>query len=306
MSIIKVALLQMFPYGNNQRKNLEKGDKFCRKASELGADIALFPEMWNIGYTPYHPEVWDHDYNPLNPKYPELREKWKQQAISQSDDFIVHFTNLAKELDMAIAITYLEKWPGLPRNSMALIDRHGKIVMTYAKVHTCDFSLEAACTPGEDFCVCDLNTKSGDIKVGAMICYDREFPESARILMLKGAEIILIPNACEMDINRTTQLRARAFENMVAIALANYAGEEHGNSMAYDGMAYDENGKSRDMLVIKAGKSEGIYIAEFDMDKLRDYRRRETWGNAFRKPDRYTMLISPEVNEPFIRKEARR
>ena len=50
-----------------------------------------------------------------------------------------------------------------------------------------------------------------------LTAYDREFPESARILMLKGAEIILVPNACPMEINRLSQLRARAYENMVAI-----------------------------------------------------------------------------------------
>ena len=52
-----------------------------------------------------------------------------------------------------------------------------------------------------------------------MICFDREFPESARILMLKGAEIILVPNACPMEINRISQLRARAFENMLGLVL---------------------------------------------------------------------------------------
>ena len=64
------------------------------------------------------------------------------------------------------------------------------------KVHTCDFDMEAALTPGDDFYVCTLDTAKGDVRIGAMICYDREFPESARILMLKGAELILTSNAC--------------------------------------------------------------------------------------------------------------
>lgn len=71
---------------------------------------------------------------------------------------------------------------------------------------------------GEDFYVADLDTESGIVKVGAMICFDREFPESARILMLKGAEIILVPNACPLEINRLSQLRARAYKNMLGIA----------------------------------------------------------------------------------------
>ena len=103
-----------------------------------------------------------------------------------------------------------------------MFDRHGKRVIDYAKVHTCDFSVECALTPGDDFYVTELDTKNGTVKVGAMICYDREFPESARILMLKGAEIVLVPNACPMEINRLSQLRRRAYENMMGIATCNY------------------------------------------------------------------------------------
>jgi len=74
-----------------------------------------------------------------------------------------------------------------------------------------------------------------------MICYDREQPESARILMLKGAEIILTPNACPMEINRLTQLRSRAYENTVGIATVNYPHGQpdcNGRSSAFDGIAH--------------------------------------------------------------------
>ncbi len=130
-------------------------------------------------------------------------ERWQAQAIDRDGECVTHFRVLARELNLAIALTYLERWDGAPRNSMSLIDRRGEVAMTYAKVHTCDFDLpEAACTPGDDFYVCDLGTAQGAVKVGAMICYDREFPESARILMLKGAEVILTPNACVLETNR--------------------------------------------------------------------------------------------------------
>ncbi len=105
----------------------------------------------------------------------------------------------------------------------------------------------------------DLETGRGSVKIGAMICYDREFPESARILMLKGAEILLVPNACPMEINRLTQLRTRAYENMLGIATVNYAAGQpdcNGHSSAFDGIAYAEDG-SRDTLVVEAGESEG-------------------------------------------------
>ncbi|HVC83296.1 MAG TPA: nitrilase-related carbon-nitrogen hydrolase, partial [Chloroflexota bacterium] len=52
MSILRVGLLQLLDKGSDQEANLAIGEAACRHAAELGADIALFPEMWNIGYTP--------------------------------------------------------------------------------------------------------------------------------------------------------------------------------------------------------------------------------------------------------------
>lgn len=309
---VTVALLQMTPNGNDQEANRVKGDVFCRRAHAIGADIALFPEMWNIGYTPYAPwnelpevwkapELWTPEAAAIRVSE-EVIARWQMQAIGREDPFIVHFRGLAKELGMAIAITYLEKWDGVPRNTVSLIDRHGEIVMTYAKVHTCIFSMECACTPGDDFYVCTLDTAHGPVKVGAMICYDREFPESARILMLKGAEIILTPNACELEVNRLGQFRARAYENMVGVAMSNYSGPGGGgHSVAYDPIGFDADGNSRDTLIVEAGGSEGVYLASFDLDALRAHRARHTWGNAFRRPSRYSILTSPDVQDPFIR-----
>lgn len=293
---VDVALLQMTSAGSDRQANLEKGERYCRQAAALGADIALFPEIWSNGYSFFEASV------------PGAREEWVAQALSREDTFIQHFQALAKELDMAIALTYLEQWPGSPRNTMSLIDRQGEIAMTYAKVHTCDFGSEAALTPGDDFFVCTLDTAQGPVQIGAMICYDREFPESARILMLKGAEVILVPNACDLEINRLTQFRARAYENMVGLAMTNYAAPQcNGRSIAFDGIAFGkEDGPSRDMLVVKAGENEGVFIARFDIDRLRDYRQREVWGNAYRKPDRYGLLVSAEVQPPFVRADARR
>ncbi len=293
--------------GCDQNANLRKGDEFCRRAHSMGADIALFPEMWSIGYTAYAgcPDDLDEIGNET-PEQVQARSAWQAQAIGRDSDFVGHFRTLARELDMAIAITYLESWPGAPRNSVSLIDRHGEIVFTYAKVHTCDFSLEAACTPGDDFYVAALDTRHGSVNVGAMICYDREFPESARILMLKGAEIVLTPNACELEQNRIGQFRARAYENMIGVAMANYAApDQNGHSCAFDPIAFaSPDGASRDTTVVQAGDREGIYLAGFDLDALRDYRQRESWGNAYRRPHRYTLLTSTAVEHPFIRTNA--
>ena len=191
---------------------------------------------------------------------------------------------------MAIGATFLERYEGGPCNSMVLFDRHGDRKITYAKVHTCDFDVERNLTPGEDFYVTTLDTHCGEVKVGAMICYDREFPESARILMLKGAELILVPNACPMEINRLSQLRARAYENMLAIATCNYPDSVPdctGGSSVFDGVAYlPELDGSRDTCILQADGKEGIYLAELDLEQLRRYRESEVHGNAFRRPQK--------------------
>ena len=100
---------------------------------------------------------------------------------------------------MAIVMTYLGKGKDRPTNSLVLINQQGRIILNYAKVHTCEFdSPENTLERGQDFHVVSLPFAGGSVKIGAMICFDREFPESARTLMLKGAEIIVTPNSCLM------------------------------------------------------------------------------------------------------------
>ncbi len=300
MGTIKVALLQMTGCGVDKDANLAKGDDYCRRARAGGADIALFPEMWSAGIKFF------------DPNDEGAREKWQARAISRDDPFITHFRNLAGELRMAIALSYLEKWDGAPRNSVSLIDRRGHVVLTYAKVHTCEFDSECSLTPGEEFPVCTLDTEQGEVKVGFMICYDREFPESARILMLNGAELILTPNACTLDEHRISQFKTRALENMTGVAMTNYAAlQNNGHSVAFDAVAYGaggegQDGEARDTLIVEAGEAEDVYMASFDIDSIRAYREREAWGNAYRRPRLYKMLIAPEVMPPFVRPDATR
>lgn len=288
---LRIALLQLLPEASAAGQ-LEKGLAACRRAKALGADIALFPEMWSSGYC-----------------IPEDEALLRSMAVEAEGPFVSAFGAAAKELDMAVAVTFLERFDPLPRNSVAAFDRRGVRRLLYAKVHTCDFGEEARLTPGEDFYTADLETPKGVVRTGAMICYDREFPESARILMLQGAELILVPNACPMEGNRLSQLRGRAFENMLAIATANYpAGQPdcNGRSSVFDGVAYlPELPDARDTCLLEAGPEEGIYLADLDVEQLRSYRRREVHGNAYRRPERYGALLDPAVRPPFVRADRR-
>lgn len=290
MTVVKVALLQMAAASQDSEPNRIKGDEFCRKAAAMGADIALFPEMWSNGYT--------H----ANENDPALFAAWQAKALARDSAYVKHFRALAVELDMAIALTYLEKTPTLPANSMTLIDRRGKDVMTYTKVHTCDWGFEGKTKPGDDFYVAELDTKAGSIMIGAMICYDREHPESARILMLKGAELVLVPNACFLDELRLTQFRVRSYENSLALAMTNYANLQ-GRSVAFTGVPDDKDHK---LLAIQADETEGVFIAEIDIARLRAYRPDTIWGNRFRRPSRYGLLASQNVAVPFDHAEERR
>ena len=120
--------------------------------------------------------------------------------------------------------------------------------------------------------------------------------------MLKGAEVILVPNDCGSMQPRIQALSTRAYENMVAVAMANPNGENAGCSCAYSPVCWDRNGKCIDNTVLLADdKTEGIFYAEFDMEAIREYRSREMLGNTFRKPNAYGELLQKEIKEPFIR-----
>lgn len=273
---LNIALLQLLP-GANLAEQLEKGKAACTMAKEKGADIALFPEMWSDGYF-----------------LPQEEEALKALAIPAEHEWVRAFGALAAELEMAIGITFLEAHEPRPLNSMILFDRNGEKKLHYSKVHTCDFDEEKVLSSGEDFYVTELDVGRGKVIVGSMICFDREFPESARILMLKGAEVILAPNACPMEINRLSALRTRAYENMVAVATCNYpAGQPdcNGHSTVFDGVAWLSNEPGvRDMCILEAPEDEGIYVAGIDLDMLRTYRASEVMGNKFRHPGVYGVL----------------
>lgn len=291
MSHFRVALLQLHP-GNTREETQKIGLDACHRAKSLGADLALFPEMWSTGYT-----------------IPQEEALLRASALPVGHPFLGAFAACARELEMAIGVTCLEQADPRPKNSLFVYDRHGDLVLQYAKVHTCDFGEEACLGRGEEFRAADLDTAAGTVRIGAMICYDREFPESARVLMLQGAEIILVPNACPMELNRLAQLRARAYENMMGLATCNYpAGHPdcNGHSSAFDGVAYLPGlSGSRDTCILEAEEKPGIFVADFDMEMLRDYRRREVHGNAYRRPECYHLLLEEKIEPPFVRPDRR-
>lgn len=293
--MVKVGLAQLEPR-ETPEDALLAGIAAVETAARHGADIVVFPEMWQIGYRSC-------------PEDPLRKAGWHAQAIDENSPWIQAFRDAAATNQVAILVTYLGLDPvGGSRNSALLIDRTGADVLSYSKVHTCDFGWERELSQGDGFRVTPLETAAGTVEVGVMICYDREFPESARLLMLEGAEIVLVPNACHMTADRRGQLRARSYENMMATFLTNYAGPSYrGRSCAYDGISETESGQERDQELVLGEEHEAVMIAALDLAGLRSYRARQIWGDGYRRPELYGPLArNRTARAPFVRSRARR
>src|SRR5690349_14974766 len=104
MTLLRVALLQLSSHGANAPTALAEGERWCRAAAALGADVAVLPEMWQLGYQ-------------ACPADPDGRAVWCALATAEHGPFVAHFRALAAELGMAIVATYLQRWPGAPRNA---------------------------------------------------------------------------------------------------------------------------------------------------------------------------------------------
>ena len=272
----KVAVLQMRSVNREYERNIKTINKYMTDAKQNGADILLLPECFITGYD----LTVDH-----------------ASAITEND--LAPLCEKAKELNIGLVATALTQGKSNPQNSAFVISKDGKILMKYAKVHTCDFADEKVLESGTEFKVCDFD----GVKIGIMICYDREYPESARVLMLKGAEIILVPNDCGSMRPRLQALSTRAYENMCGVAMANPNGVNAGNSCAYSPICWDRNGECVDnTLLLADAETEGLFYADFDMDAIRAYREREMMGNTFRKVKAYAQLLNDEIQYPFIRK----
>ena len=275
MKFLNIAILQMRSRNREMEPNISTIIEKMKEAKSNHADLLLLPECFITGY----------DLTIGN-----------ESALTQED--LLPLCEKAKELQIGVVATAITQGDEKPQNAAFVIGKNGEILMKYAKVHTCDFADEKALASGDEFKVCDF----GGVKLGMMICYDREYPESARILMLKGAEIILVPNDCESMKPRVQALSTRAYENMCGVAMANPNGRNAGNSCAFSPICWDENGECTDnTLLLADAETEGLFYAGFDMDELRSYREREMLGNTFRKVRAYAPLLDGKVEYPFVR-----
>lgn len=252
-SDLLVALAQ-YPYGSDPAI-------IVAEAKDAGAEVVVFPEMYSNGCAA--PEARD----------PLALERWGSSAHRPDGSYVKQLREAAKTHRMHVVATFLEAADPKPFNSALLIDSSGHTVLHHRKVYICDFdpdSPDAACDRGKGFSIGEIQTSVGSAKIGLMICMDREYPEAARSLSSKGAEIALVPNCCILatdDVSgdvRIAQARGRAFETVMGIAVANYPAPEcDGHSFAADPTG---------AVVAMADNSPGLILAPFDLSLIRKAR----------------------------------
>ncbi|SHN54485.1 N-carbamoylputrescine amidase [Butyrivibrio hungatei DSM 14810] len=270
------------------QNSINKAEELVRKAASNGAKIILLSELFERKYF-----------------CQERRYDYYDLALPISENpAVLHFQKVCKELKVVMPISVYEKDGNTFYNSVAMIDADGSNLGTYRKTHIPDdhyYQEKFYFTPGNTgFKVFD--TEYGRVGVG--ICWDQWFPETARCLALKGADIILYPTAIgsepilEVDSSghwmRTMQGHSAA--NIIPVAAANRIGredvepsEENGgqrSSLTFYGNSFltDETG---DLVARASRDQEEIIYAEYDFDEIR--RNRSSWGLfRDRRPECYT------------------
>lgn len=187
--------------------------------------------------------------------------------------------DLASELKIYILFGLSEIRGGEVYNAMCVLDPKGNIMGVMRKVHINRFEAGGGWRNGSELPVWEFNTPTGQMTGGIMICYDRELPESARQLMLQGADVIFNPLACGCptdDIHRCLH-RTRAFENESFLFMVNHATHaQNGHSMAID-----FEGTIKEEL----GEEEDVFLYSVDLDELTKYRSTGIYGKHHRRPE---------------------
>ncbi|MEA4901644.1 nitrilase-related carbon-nitrogen hydrolase [Desulfitobacterium sp.] len=266
---VTIALGQNDCELGNLSANLEKVERYIKKASSKGADIICFPELGTTGYR----------QDLLGDKLWELAEPIPGPTTAR-------IGLLAQKLGIYVILPMIEKgtMPGIVHNSAVLINKHGFVQGVYRKSHA--YSTEGHYfTAGNSYPV--FETEFG--KIGIMICYDMGFPETARALTLQGAEIIFVPSAwCQEDEDIwDINIPCRALENRVFLAAVNRVGRE-GEDLVMHGKSkiVDPRGKT---LVEAARFQEDLIFAQIDLDILVSARHQIPYLKD-RKPYTYELL----------------
>ena len=259
--------------------NIQRAEKLILQAADQGAQIILLQELFETPYFPIDQQA----------KHFDLASALDDQTT------IKKMRKIAKKLKVVLPISFFERSGQVYYNSVVIIDADGEIVGHYRKSHIPQFpgyEEKFYFSPG-DTGFKAIQTRYGCLGVG--ICWDQWFPEAARIMALKGAEILLYPTAIGSEIfspdldsrdHWQSVMCGHAAANIVPVISSNRIGKEVSgtNEIEFYGSSFICNHKGK--IIKSADKtSESVLTHTFDLNEIRDYRR--SWG-VFR--DRRTSL----------------
>lgn len=222
----------------------------ARDARAAGSDLLVAPEAVLGGY---------------NIGAARFREMAKR-----SDSHIEKLSAIAADYGIALVIGLPQFYGDSVRNAAVLIDPMGALLTTYHKTHQFGdidrAQFQAGTTMGE---ITELN----GWRIALAICYDIEFPETARFYADRGADLIIVPTANMAPFDGVSKrlVPARAEENALYVAYANYVGGENG--LVYNGGSVVIAPDGED--VIRAGDAAGLYHATLDRAHLDNVRQRQ-------------------------------
>jgi len=281
--MVKVSAIQM-SMSEHKDSNIAKAIELVRISASNGAQIILLPELFEGLYF-----------------CKDMDKKYFSWASPLENNLLIkQFSELAKELNIVILVSYFEKTKDEYFNSLVVIDSDGTVMDNYRKTHIPDgpgYEEKFYFKPGDTgFKVYD--TVYGKIGVG--ICWDQWFCETARALTLMGAEIIFYPTAIgsEPEIHLDSKEHwqrvqmGHAATNTVPVVVANRIGKEVGESceLNFYGSSFITDYTGRKIAEASRDKEEIIY-AEFDLED--NAKQREYWGLLRdRREDLYRVICS--------------
>ena len=276
MRNVRCAAVQM-RCSRNVAENIEKAEALVRQAAAEGAQVILLPELFERQYF-----------------CQERRYDYYQFATPVMENPAVrYFQRVCASLGVVIPVSFYERDVNRLFNSVAMIDADGSILGVYRKTHIPDdhfYQEKFYFTPGDTgFKVFD--TKYGCIGIG--ICWDQWFPETARAMAVKGAELLFYPTAigsepileCDSMPHWRRAMQGHAAANLMPVIAANRIGteevvpcEENGgqrSALTFYGSSFitDQTGE----LVAEADrKTEQVILATFDLNEMQE--NRLSWG----------------------------
>ena len=282
---LSVAALQA-SYGEDLQANIDKTIAFIREAAGKGAQVILPSELFQGPYfCVSQEEKWFATAHP-----------WREHPC------VTALQPVAAELGVAIPVSIFEREGPHYFNSMVMLDADGSALGVYRKSHIPDgpgYQEKYYFRPGDTgFKV--WNTRHGRIGVG--ICWDQWYPETARAMMLQGAEVLFYPTAIgsephdkELDTADPWRraMQGHAVSNVVPVVGANRIGHEQVNEAGQVFYGSSFIADHRGDLVESFGRNEeGALVHTFDLDYID--RHRAAWGFfRDRRTDLYGSLVSP-------------